>query len=120
MAILHDQYSSQIADALVWAAGYVDFHSSERVTDHPWAKTYALRGVSSTTYLKIVPEAGAGSRKALAQIASIFSNDVPQLISSHLDQGFFLYEDFKGRVLAARFAKYNLPILERFGIVGNK
>ena len=97
MPIDEVQDMQPVEAALEWASGVVEYNSSHRLTNHPWAKTYALEGEGMTSYLKIVPADGAGARRALNKIAGTFTNSVPEMIDSDLAQGFFLFRDFDGQ-----------------------
>ena len=96
---VHAQTTVDDAAAREWARRFVDFDTTELVSDAPWAKSYRLSRGKEAAYLKLLPSQQAGVLEPLAALARRFPVRIPKVLAYDAARGWLISAQHGGRTL---------------------
>ena len=96
---MHEQTVVDDAAAREWAQLFVDFDTTELVSDAPWAKSYRLSRGNEAAYLKLLPPHQAGVLEPVAALARHFPVRIPKVLAYDAGRGWLISAQHGGRTL---------------------
>lgn len=90
---------TSVSFALEWARNFLQFESSELLSQAPWARTYKLNGRSDSAILRMVPLALVQTQKTFPVLAQHFPLNLPNVISRDEQLGLLLLRFHGGQPL---------------------